>query len=213
MTFPLLYSTSCCSLGLLLLLNLTYVTMLCRLVCDILLIFVLQRQSTVTLMPPNSDQISPFIGYLVSAFMLKLIAFAHMLYVQCGVDIFFIDWERPRGRITASNDAQQQGKEAPVSIWRTYFVANEWNEIQSCRKINNIFQIFAVILFLDVIGFGGWATQEPDSSLNPGSDVYVSPYNPIFRFATSSLVYLVIGTYTRHIYMLFLCSVPIFFSL
>ena len=120
---------------------------------------------------------------------------AHLLFIQCYVDLFFIDWERPRGKITSSNDAQQQGKEAPVSIWRTYFVANEWNEIQSCRKINNIFQLFAVILFLDVIDFESWATQEPSSNLNPSEEEYVSPYNPVFRFATGTLVYLVIGEF------------------
>lgn len=40
---------------------------------------------------------------------------------------------------------------APVSIWRTYFVANEWNEIQTVRKINPLFQVFAVLFFLEVL--------------------------------------------------------------
>lgn len=39
---------------------------------------------------------------------------------------------------------------APVSIWRTYFVANEWNEIQTTRKINPTFQVMAVLFFLEV---------------------------------------------------------------
>lgn len=39
---------------------------------------------------------------------------------------------------------------SPVSIWRTYFVANEWNEIQTIRKINPTFQIMAVLFFLEV---------------------------------------------------------------
>lgn len=38
----------------------------------------------------------------------------------------------------------------PVSIWRTYFVANEWNEIQTVRKINPLFQILTVLFFLEV---------------------------------------------------------------
>lgn len=40
---------------------------------------------------------------------------------------------------------------APVSIWRTYFIANEWNEIQTVRKINPLFQVLAVLFFLEVI--------------------------------------------------------------
>lgn len=38
----------------------------------------------------------------------------------------------------------------PVSIWRTYFVANEWNEIQTVRKINPLFQVLATLFFLEV---------------------------------------------------------------
>ena len=60
---------------------------------------------------------------------------------QCSIDIFFIDWERPRGKVVTSNDGKQQGEEPPVSIWRTYFAANEFNEIQSCRKFNHVFQV------------------------------------------------------------------------
>lgn len=40
---------------------------------------------------------------------------------------------------------------APVSIWRTYFIANEWNEIQTVRKINPVFQVLAVLFFLEVL--------------------------------------------------------------
>lgn len=40
---------------------------------------------------------------------------------------------------------------APVSIWRTYFIANEWNEIQTVRKINPLFQVLAVLFFLEVL--------------------------------------------------------------
>lgn len=39
---------------------------------------------------------------------------------------------------------------AGVSIWRTYFAANEWAEIQSKRKLNLGLQIFGVLFFLKV---------------------------------------------------------------
>lgn len=47
-----------------------------------------------------------------------------------------------------SGEAKSQA--SPVSIWRTYFVANEWNEIQTIRKINPTFQVIAVLFFLEV---------------------------------------------------------------
>ena len=60
---------------------------------------------------------------------------------QCRVDVFFIDWERPRGKSRSVGSSGEKQQEAPVSIWRTYFCANEWNEIQTTRKINYVFQV------------------------------------------------------------------------
>lgn len=63
------------------------------------------------------------------------------------IDIFLIDWERPRATgCFNSTEIQQQ----PVSIWRTYFVANEWNEIQTKRKTSLILQTLITILILKV---------------------------------------------------------------
>ena len=55
-----------------------------------------------------------------------------MIWCQTHTDIFMIDWERSRGRIVQSNNesTNNKGTLAPISIWRTYFIANEWNEIQ-----------------------------------------------------------------------------------
>ena len=52
---------------------------------------------------------------------------------------------------TPSGKDNEKSGEAPVSIWRTYFVANEWNEIQTTRKICPLFQIFVTLLFLKVV--------------------------------------------------------------
>jgi meckelin len=65
------------------------------------------------------------------------------VYVQAHIDIFFIDWEKPRPssnrRQLASTDeaavaaAPTEAEEGShcVSIWRTLFIANEWNELQT----------------------------------------------------------------------------------
>ena len=49
-----------------------------------------------------------------------------------------------------SGGQDEKPTEPSVSIWRTYFVANEWNEIQTARKISNLFQIVLTVLFLNV---------------------------------------------------------------
>ena len=47
------------------------------------------------------------------------------------MDLFFIDWEKPRRVLDKGGEAEDA---APVSCWRTLFIANEWNELQTIRK-------------------------------------------------------------------------------
>ena len=113
----------------------------------------------------------------------QALQFLHKLISQITIDIFFIDWERPKGKVlkavegNESNHLYQvsfstivkqrrwnvllilspqpgeggvRSATVPVSIWRTYFVANEWNEIQTVRKINPLFQVLTVLFLLEV---------------------------------------------------------------
>ena len=52
----------------------------------------------------------------------QTIEYFAMIITQSRVDIFFIDWEKPKQA------------DMKVSTWRTYFVANEWHEIQVRRS-------------------------------------------------------------------------------
>ena len=67
-----------------------------------------------------------------------------------------MDWERPKGLTASSNQAPDASgttptlNTAPISIWRTYFVANEWNEIQSLGKINYTLLLALVTFFIEV---------------------------------------------------------------
>lgn len=47
-----------------------------------------------------------------------------------SVDIFFLDWEKPRRVLAKGGGREEPG---PVSAWRTLLVANEWNELQTAR--------------------------------------------------------------------------------
>lgn len=53
-----------------------------------------------------------------------------------------MDWERPK----ASNPNT-------ISAWRTCFVANEFNEIQTFRRINVSFHLLFVLFLLKVNTF------------------------------------------------------------
>ncbi len=50
-----------------------------------------------------------------------------------------MDWERPKA-----------GKADSVSAWRTCFVANEFNEIQTFRRIHVSFHLLFVLFLLKV---------------------------------------------------------------
>ena len=62
--------------------------------------------------------------------------------LQTCLDIFFIDWERAR-RVVPRGGGREEA--APVSCWRTLFVANEWNELQTLRLTSPAFSLFLLV--------------------------------------------------------------------
>lgn len=58
------------------------------------------------------------------------------------MDIFFIDWEKPR-KVLAKGAAREEG--APISCWRTLLAANEWNELQTLRMT---FPCFTLVMMV-----------------------------------------------------------------
>ncbi|KAJ6663950.1 hypothetical protein lerEdw1_008904 [Lerista edwardsae] len=133
----------------------------------------------------------------------KALQFLHMLASQLTIDIFFIDWERPKGKVLKALEGENgiKSTSAPVSIWRTYFIANEWNEIQTIRKINPLFQVLAVLFFLElffklsfqIVGFSNLALMDSSSSLTRSPESYKAPWSSILRFGVSAVLWLVIA--------------------
>ncbi|KAB1257851.1 Meckelin [Camelus dromedarius] len=125
----------------------------------------------------------------------QALQFLHKLISQITIDIFFIDWERPKGKVLKAVEGEGGVRNAtvPVSIWRTYFVANEWNEIQTVRKINPLFQVLTVLFFLEVVGFKNLALMDSSSSLSRSQSSYIAPYSRILRYAVSAAAWLVIA--------------------
>lgn len=139
------------------------------------------------------------------AFFCRLLHVVYVVVHQCSMDIFFIDWERPKGTAilpeATSTTTPTPATAAPVSIWRTLFVANEWNELQTVRKINPILLLVTVLLFLKVIGFEYLAEHEPYSHVTQSPDRYSPPYSSTLRFSLTALHFIIIAAVMR-IYML-----------
>ncbi|XP_015265310.1 PREDICTED: meckelin [Gekko japonicus] len=126
---------------------------------------------------------------------LQVVQFLHMLVTQFTIDIFFIDWERPKGKVLKAVEGENgiKSTSTPVSIWRTYFIANEWNEIQTIRKINPLFQVLAVLFFLEIVGFSNLALMDSSSSLSRSPESYIAPWSRILRFGVTAVLWLVIA--------------------
>ncbi|XP_064803460.1 meckelin-like [Oncorhynchus masou masou] len=161
------------------------------------LIFYKAQHFVSVLLPLPGLQEERFVAYVGCAFALKTVQFLHKLIQQLSVDIFFIDWERPRGKanktIQGNGNGEAKHSPSPVSIWRTYFVANEWNEIQTIRKISPTFQIMAVLFLLEVVGFSSLALRDPWSDLQRPPQSYSPPYSLTLRYGLAATLWLCIG--------------------
>ncbi|XP_034554565.1 meckelin [Notolabrus celidotus] len=154
-----------------------------------------KAQQSVSVLLPLPGQEEQFVTYIGCAFALKAIQLLHKLILQVSVDIFLMDWERPRSKAGRTVHAAGEPKRdpSPVSIWRTYFVANEWNEIQTIRKINPTFQIIAVLFFLEVLGFSNLALRDPWPTLERSPQAYTPSYSLILRYGLAATLWLCVG--------------------
>ncbi|AWO96636.1 putative meckelin isoform 2 [Scophthalmus maximus] len=154
-----------------------------------------KAQQFVSVLLPLPAQEEKFVTYIGCAFTLKAVQFLHKLMLQVSVDVFLIDWERPRSKANRTVQATGEPKRdpSPVSIWRTYFVANEWNEIQAIRKISPTFQIMAVLFFLEVLGFSNLALRDPWPTLVRSSQAYTPSYSLTLRYGLAATLWLCIG--------------------
>ncbi|KAJ8290988.1 hypothetical protein GJAV_G00019990 [Gymnothorax javanicus] len=151
-----------------------------------------KAQKFVSVLLPLPVQEERFVTYVGCAFALKAVQFLHKFLHQLSVDVFLIDWERPRGKVIEGS-GEVKSMPSPVSIWRTYFVANEWNKIQTIRKINPTFQVISVLFFLEVVGFSSLALRVPSSTLKRDPKAYTPAWSLILRYGVASTMWIVIG--------------------
>eukprot|EP00762_Andalucia_godoyi_P006626 ANDGO_04990.mRNA.1 hypothetical protein len=146
---------------------------------------VFKYQSDISLLIPPNSVTTMFYTIIVVCLVGKTLNLVMQMLIQSRIDVFFVDWEKTRGRFVAKQPGQR-GKMAPVSIWRTLFVANEWNELQTIRKTSLELTLFLLVLVL--IGFDviSWATPVPS-----GSDITTTTTNPLLRFAVTTLFWFV----------------------
>ncbi|XP_015791559.1 meckelin-like [Tetranychus urticae] len=80
-----------------------------------------------------------------------------------------------------------------VSIWRTYFVANEWIKLCTYRRIKTSLHLFLVLLFLIGFGLENLATSDTQNNLKRDSGQRFVPESQTCRLAIGSLVFFLLG--------------------
>lgn len=119
-----------------------------------------------------------------------------------------IDWEKPsieeNETVFASNDEGKDPlladdennkeftiKQPRVVAWRSIFVANEFNEIQSeFRYISPETTMIWLCFLLRGVKLENWAASDPDMTKNPSDN---TPKNYILLFFIVATLYLCIG--------------------
>uniref|UniRef100_A0A183BTN8 Meckelin n=1 Tax=Globodera pallida TaxID=36090 RepID=A0A183BTN8_GLOPA len=132
------------------------------------LTFAYKLQSHLFYVPLADVQEGSFVAYLVSATALKALSLAHTLISLTLIQTFFIDWERPRTLSTQkqpidNSKVEDKTAQNSVVIWRTYLIANEWNELQLYRKTRLSVQLLTALFLLDGMEFGNFAKLQPGS--------------------------------------------------
>uniref|UniRef100_A0A182QLK9 Meckelin n=1 Tax=Anopheles farauti TaxID=69004 RepID=A0A182QLK9_9DIPT len=135
--------------------------------------FTYKTQSTIHLLLPLEIQ-NVVEVFIYVAFSLKIVKLLRVFFYMANVDIFFIDWERPKifdigtmgQRIhqldtpsIASSTNTKPSSHDSVSAWRNYFIANEWQELATKRKISMFAHIVLLALAFVVLGFENWSSN------------------------------------------------------
>ena len=79
------------------------------------------------------------------------------------MDIFLIDWERPKfqeQRFQAQDEEKNRSK-YDVNAWRSLFLINELNELQTYKLITQEFTLILFALIMEGFGLKYWTQHSP----------------------------------------------------
>ncbi|KAI9328026.1 transmembrane protein 67-domain-containing protein [Zopfochytrium polystomum] len=153
-------------------------------ICCYWLIFYKAQTTLFLVLPINDMDLYNFNAVLITAIVTQTFFVVVKLWQQSQVDLFFFDWEKGKG-VVASSAEDDSVKVVPVSIWRTIFMANQWNSLQCYRKVSMEFLLVWTYFFLDGLNIKYAATPQPNiRNLSPGAR------SPVLVFAIDALILL-----------------------
>jgi len=119
---------------------------------------------------------------IISVF--RIIVIIMRIIQQVNVDLFFIDWEKPNVKV------EGQIIQSQVIVWRSIFVANEFNELQATmRYIRPETTLIWVAFFLSGLNMQQYAQADPDMD----KDIDLNPINYILKFFLVAFTFLCVA--------------------
>ena len=147
----------------------------------------------------DSSEYTRFYVLFYITLTMKTIAIVLRIIEQSGADVFIMDWETLAGAGNARkekkrgsvDDEDVYGVDSGPIAWRSIFVANELNELQTeMRKIPPATTLIWFAAFYIGLGWQWIAKANPTfvETENP-----MEPFNPFLKFFLSCFVFFCIG--------------------
>jgi meckelin len=173
-----------------------------------------RTQKYVYLVLPDEQQEWLFPMLVLTACVIKAVDVLYLILLQTSYDIFFIDWERPKSSNNFNNRSNNPSSQAnqlrpaavvtnqleitsdqnkAASCWRTLFVANEWNELQTFRRVNTTIQLIFSLILIKVVDLEALSRRDLNNILNQDPNEYQAPFSNILRIAVIMSVYTGLG--------------------
>ena len=109
-----------------------------------------------------------FRATLCCVFGAKCVHIAWIIRTQTQHDVFFIDWEQPKGGADDGETANADGSGGPgVSVWRSIFAANEWFKLQTERTVSLELSLVSLLFLLEGVGQLDYARLVPKTMESP----------------------------------------------
>eukprot|EP00286_Rhodomonas_abbreviata_P022215 CAMPEP_0181293250 /NCGR_PEP_ID=MMETSP1101-20121128/2965_1 /TAXON_ID=46948 /ORGANISM="Rhodomonas abbreviata, Strain Caron Lab Isolate" /LENGTH=1131 /DNA_ID=CAMNT_0023397825 /DNA_START=397 /DNA_END=3793 /DNA_ORIENTATION=- len=143
-----------------------------------------KMQAAVKVLLPREDPHVAYLSVLIASTICKVFQVMLLVYKQCNVHIFFIDWEKEKEGGGDVEGKEEKPIHPDVSVWRSILIANEWCEMQGERHTDVDFTLMFLLLFLAGLKYENLATAQPDEDfLEPGKP------NVLMRFFVISMWY------------------------
>jgi meckelin len=150
-------------------------------------------QSEVESLLPLENPHPSFLVCVVVAGWCKIIHVALLIFGQCNIDLFFIDFEpgsvkeKERRGGGHKGEDEEGGALPQVSVWRSIVIANEWNEMQTERHTDIDFTLIFLLFFLRGLDLINLDTPQPVEQ-----DLSEDVPNIVLRFFVICSFYLVV---------------------